>query len=75
MDICLIETNAGTELHPKSIHGMLWLQTHFEDTHWEAIALKEVTLDYANAMMLSKDAIEAGIQINYIPALSITQKM
>ena len=74
MDICLIDTDAGTELHPKSVHGMLWLQTHFEGTHWEAIALKKVTLPFEDSKALSADAQQAGLSINYIRSISITQK-
>ncbi len=74
MDICLINTKEGTHLRPESVHGMLWLQTHFEDEHWEAIASKSVRLTSADAKQLGNDAQEAGLRINHLPSLAITQK-
>ena len=74
MDICLIGSATGTHLRPESVHGMLWLQTHFEDTHWQAIASKKVMLPFQDAQCLSNDAKEAGLGINYLPSLSITSK-
>ena len=74
MDICLIDTAEGTQLRPESVHGMLWLQTHFENAHWEAIASKQVLLPIEDAQALSDDANKAGLSINYLPSLSITQK-
>ncbi len=73
MDICLISTGEGTQLHAESVHGMLWLQTHFESAAWEAIASKKVRLTREDADLLSNDAKEAGLQINHLPELSRTQ--
>ena len=74
MDICLIDTKEGTELRPESIHGMLWLQTHFEDTHWETIASKKVRLSFEDAKHLSEDGKDAGLRINHLSSFSITRK-
>ena len=74
MDIWLIDTEEGTQLRPESVHGMLWLQTHFEDEHWESLASKEVRLTSEDARILSYDAKEAGLRINHVPSLSITRK-
>ena len=74
MDIWLIDTPEGTQLRPESVHGMLWLQTHFEDTHWEAIASSKVILPTEDAKELSDDANKAGLTINYLPSLSITRQ-
>jgi len=74
MDICLINTEEGTQLRPESVHGILWLQTHFEDAHWAAIASKAVRLTYEDARNLSNDAKKAGLRINHLPSLAITQK-
>ena len=74
MDIWLIDIPEGTQLRPESVHGMLWLQTHFEDTHWEAIASRKVILPTKDAKELSHDANKAGLKINYLPSLSITRK-
>ncbi len=70
MDICLIGSKRGAQLRPTSVHGMLWLQTHFDSSAWEAIASKEVLLSKEDAILLSSDAEEAGLLINIIPELS-----
>ena len=75
MDIWLIDTQEGTQLRPESIHGMLWLQTHFEEAHWESIASKSVLLPFKDAQELSHDAKKAGLRINYLPSLAITRKL
>ena len=74
MDICLIETLEGTHVRPASIHGMLWLQTHFEDSNWEAIASNQVTLPREDAQELLIDAESAGLCLNYLPAVSVSRK-
>ncbi len=74
MDIWLVETAEGTQLRPESVHGMLWLQTHFEDNYWESLASKDVFLTREDAKDLSDDARKAGLGINYLPALSISRK-
>ncbi len=71
MDILLIETCKGAHVRPKSVHGMLWLQTHFEDDHWEALASKLVTLPLEDAKALSEDAQSAGLTLNYLPTFSM----
>ena len=70
MDICLIGSKTGAKLRPASVHGMLWLQTHFDSSTWEAIALKQVFLSKEDAVLLSNDAEEAGLRINLVPDLS-----
>ncbi len=71
MDIWLIETQEGTQLRPESIHGMLWLQTHFENDEWEALASKQVIIPKEDAKNLSQDAKKAGLTLNYLPILAI----
>jgi hypothetical protein len=48
-----------------SIHGMLWLQTHFHDDEWDDIAKGHVGLDYHSADKLSQDANMAGLLVIY----------
>ena len=75
MDIWLIDTAEGTQLRPESIHGMLWLQTHFAEGHWEAIASQNVRLPIEDGKDLSDDAKQAGLKVNHVSSLSITQKL
>ncbi len=73
MDILLVETSEGSQIRPESIHGMLWLQTHFEQDHWVAIASKSVVLSPNNAKELSDDARKAGLSINLIPSILVAR--
>ncbi len=74
MDLWLVETAEGTQLCPKSVHGMLWLQTHFENEHWEAIANNQLKIPLEDAEELFEDASEAGVMLNLLPALSVPGK-
>jgi hypothetical protein len=49
---------------------MLWLQTHFEMSHWELLAEGLATLSKTNADELIQDASDAGLNLSPIPALS-----
>ena len=70
MDISLIDKRNGTQIEPSSVHGMLWLQTHFESTHWESISNGLVIIPTKDAHMLGEDATQAGLNINFINSLS-----
>ena len=75
MDIRLFDKGNGTQLEPSSIHGMLWLQTHFESNHWEAISNGLVIINSDDAKMLAEDALNAGINVNFINSLSQIEKI
>ncbi len=75
MDICLSEKRNGTQIEPKSIHGILWLQTHFESEHWESISNHLVIISTKDAEMLGEDAKKAGLNINFINSLSQIDKI
>ncbi len=70
MDISLIETEIGTNIQPESIHGMLWLQTHFDKQNWVAIAEQKVVITSEDARELSLDAKIAGLELNFCSVLS-----
>ena len=69
MDIWLIKSEEWTEIRPTSIHGMLWLQTHFENDHWEAISSNQVKISNLEAQELSSDAQDAGLSLNCLPSV------
>tara|TARA_Y100001968_G_scaffold107484_1_gene97172 strand:- start:226 stop:453 length:228 start_codon:yes stop_codon:yes gene_type:complete len=75
MDIILSDKRNGTKIEPKSIHGMLWLQTHFETIHWEAISDGLVIIPTKDAQLLSEDANSAGINVKFIHSLSQIDKI
>ena len=75
MDISLSETRNGIQIKPNSVHGMLWLQSHFESIHWEKISNDLVIIPSRDAQMLSDDATKAGINVNFINSLSQLDKI
>ena len=75
MDISLSDKRNGTQIEPKSVHGILWLQTHFESEHWESISNGQVIIPAKDAEMLREDAQNAGLNINFINSLSQIDKI
>ena len=69
MDICLSDKRNGTQIEPKSVHGVLWLQTHFESKHWESICNGLVIIPTKDAEILCEDAQIAGLNVNFIKSL------
>ncbi len=74
MDIWFINSNDRIHIRATSVHGILWLQTHFESRHWAALASEQVTLEKSNAKMLAHDAKEAGLIINSVPEIAYSRK-
>ena len=72
MDICLIniDKNSTKSIQPRSILGMLWLQTHFENDQWEALSNNSVLISKENSKLLIKDATSAGLNIKSISEIS-----
>ena len=75
MDIRLSEKRNGTQIEAKSVHGILWLQTHFESDHWESISKGLVIIPNKDAEMLGEDAQKAGLNVNFIKSLSQIDKI
>ena len=75
MDISLSDKRNGTQIEPTSVHGILWLQTHFESDHWESISKGQVIIPAKDAEMLSEDAHQAGLNVNFINSLSQLDKI
>ena len=75
MDIGLSDKRNGTQIEPKSVHGILWLQTHFESDHWESISDGLVVIPTKDAEMLGQDARQAGLNVNFINSLSQIDKI
>ena len=75
MDISLAHNRHGTQIEPKTVHGILWLQTHFESDHWESISNGLVIIPTKDAKMLGEDAQKAGLNVNFINSLSQIDKI
>ena len=73
MDICItnVDNKSNKSLTPLSIHGMLWLQTHFENDQWEALSHNKVIISEIDSKLLIEDANEAGIKIESMSDISI----
>ena len=70
MDICLAKKRNGTQIEPITVHGILWLQTHFESKHWESLSNGIVIIPTKDAQMLCEDAEQAGINVSFINSLT-----
>ena len=75
MDISLIEKRNGTQIKPKSVHGILWLQTHFKSDHWDSISNGLAIIPTKDAEMLGEDALMADLNVNFINSLSQIDKI
>ena len=75
MDISLCDKRNGTQIEPRSIHGILWLQTHFESNHWDSISNGLVIIPTKDAQILYQDAESAGVNVNYINSLTKPDKI
>jgi len=75
MDISLSEKRNGTQIESRTVHGILWLQTHFESKHWESISNGLVIIPTKEAQMLGEDASNAGLNVNFINSLSQIDKI
>ena len=75
MDISLSSKRNGTQIEPTSIHGTLWLQTHFKSDHWESLINGLVVIPTNDANMLCEDAQKAGLNVNFINSLSKIDKI
>ena len=75
MDISLSDKRNGIKIEAKSVHGILWLQTHFESDHWESISSGLVIIPTQDAQILEADATQAGLNVNFISSLSQLDKI
>lgn len=64
VDLVLLELDGAYLLQPRSILGVLWLQTHFEPTAWDRIAAGSLRLSAATRQDLCRDAQAAGLQLS-----------
>ena len=73
MDICItsVDNQSNKSLRPLSIHGMLWLQTHFENDQWEALSHNKVIISEIDSKLLIEDANLAGITVELMSDISI----
>ena len=68
VDLLLAPMDSTNRLVPASAIGMLWLQTHFSDEHWDELSRGLVALSPSCSESLITDALEAGLKVNRIPS-------
>ena len=56
--------NGMTLVSPHSVHGMLWLQTHFTQDDWEALSDGRAALSQESVDELLVDARSAGLNVD-----------
>jgi hypothetical protein len=62
-DLSLTAKGDTYQLLPRSVMGMLWLQTHFETNTWDLICSGAVRLKADNCDHLCSDAVDAGLNV------------
>ena len=72
MDLSLTGQGDSYRITPRSVLGMLWLQTHFESDTWDLICGGQVNLKSDCCDHLCTDALEAGLQVMRIPAVALS---
>ena len=64
-DIHIVTLREKVIVAPRSVHGMLWLQLHFEDEEWEVLSQGSFLMSRANATQMVMDAEEAEINVTF----------
>ena len=71
MDLIAQSSHKGMlAVSPASVHGMLWLQTHFSKESWEALACGKAVFSQDCVDELLIDARNAGLNIDATTILS-----
>ena len=70
VDLLLAPMDSTNRLIPASAMGMLWLQTHFADEHWDDLSRGLVALSPSCSESLIADALDAGLKVNRIPSFA-----
>ena len=61
LDLQLVDVIDKVFVVPQSVLGVLWLQSHFPSSEWDALTNGAVVLKPQNAEMLLIDARSAGL--------------
>lgn len=71
VDLSLASEGSAYRLQPCSAVGMVWLQTHFDDSCWLQLAAGQVVVGRSSIDLLCQDATAAGLRIGRTPALPL----
>lgn len=64
-DLLLTAIERSCRLTPRTVLGMLWVQTHFETSTWDLVCSGNVRLSRHSSEALCRDAIAAGLQVDW----------
>lgn len=53
-------------LYPQSIHGVLWLQSHFPASDWDALLQDQACFSADCLDHLLSDAVDAGLLVHQL---------
>ena len=56
-------SSTSVRVQPRSVLGMLWLQTHFDDDAWDFLSYGAIAISGTDAIDLSQDANQSGLQV------------
>ena len=72
MTVDLVTTPADVagphRFSPQSIHGVLWLQTHFPASEWDALIQDQACFSADCLDHLLSDAVDAGLLVHQLIA-------
>ena len=71
-DLSLTPKGDSYQLLPRSVFGMVWLQTHFERSAWDLICTGAVRLKAESCDALCRDASTAGLNVVKLPAVLVS---
>jgi hypothetical protein len=71
-DLSLTPKGDSYQLLPRSVFGMVWLQTHFETSTWDLICAGAVRLKAESCDALCRDASTAGLNVAKLPAVLVS---
>ena len=70
LDLVTTQTDVAglRRLYPQSIHGVLWLQSHFPASEWDALLQDQACFSADCLDHLLSDALDAGLLVHQLVA-------
>ena len=70
VDLVMTRTDVAglRRLYPQSIHGVIWLQTHFPASEWDVLLQDQACFSADCLDHLLSDAVEAGLLVHQLIA-------
>ena len=68
VDLAIAVVNRDARLVPLTVHGLLWLQTHFDTSEWDVVCSGQARLQSDGIHALCRDAQRAGLRVSQATA-------